>query len=113
MADTSIDSDTLAYVAAGAKYLDETSPDWALYMNSRELDMSDGEYCVLGQYHGDYFTGLNVRKLSHDDAHDYGFSVLTAAGFEGSEYWDTYDEWTQLTYMWRDEIAKRLAVHVL
>jgi hypothetical protein len=51
-------------VAEGAVLLDWRMPGWRLLMDIDHLDISDQEWCVLGQLFGDYDTGVDALELT-------------------------------------------------
>lgn len=62
-------------VAKGAALLDERRPGWALVIDLPTLDISDCDYCVLGQLMGDYADGLDTLSLTGDTSYAFGFSL--------------------------------------
>lgn len=62
-------------VAAGAALLDRAAADWFRKVNPELIDSVDGEQSVLGQLYGEYWTGLDILRLSPVTAADNGFMV--------------------------------------
>lgn len=50
-------------VARGADYLDEVDPGWHHRVDPSSLELADGQFCVLGQLHGDFRLGLGRTHL--------------------------------------------------
>lgn len=46
-------------VGRGVALLDAYVPGWETQLNLDDLNMSSGDYCVLGQMYGDYMSGLS------------------------------------------------------
>lgn len=62
-----------AYVASGAAFLDEKYPAWRQKIDVDTIDISDGDYCILGQLYGSYSRGMDLLRLSYDGVEDFGF----------------------------------------
>lgn len=58
------DAPTLNQVEAGAKFLDDTIPDWFERINLDLLDMGDDEYCILGQLFEDYVVACDNLHIA-------------------------------------------------
>ena len=102
-------------VRRGASYLDQVDPGWHGRIQSRTLELADGQACVLGQLHGDYRLGLGrARVLDFSSAPiaslspvDLGFQAHADLGeaVEGLDY-------AFLTRAWREAIHKRAVAAV-
>ncbi|MEM1057266.1 MAG: hypothetical protein AAGI52_17240 [Bacteroidota bacterium] len=95
---------------AGASLLDDEDPGWAARLDSRQLELADGQACVLGQLHGDYRRGLfRSRVLNTSSAPsrfvspvDLGFQAVSEGGPEAERL-----DYVFLTRAWREEIRTR------
>lgn len=85
----------LALVSAGARLLDQKSPDWRQKISTGNLVMFDGERCVLGQLFGGYGAGLDTLEI--DSGKDYGFYITDENG-------EWLPQWAALRDAWINEI---------
>ena len=73
-------------VAIGARFLDDTVPNWRALVSLDRLDMSNMHACVLGQLYG---WPLGVKALDEwwetQDVPTYGEPQWEVAGFEKCE----------------------------
>lgn len=112
-------------VARGAKWLDNTLPDWFLRIDIVRLDISSSCGCIVGQLerlpsHGggrgiEEFAGAVYKYMP--DARDFGVSMAPRDG----EYPPTLDQWARqnpntsrsiwdmLDDLWKEEINERLS----
>lgn len=92
--------DTLEQRAqAGAEFLDENIPGWEERVNPNRLIMNDCLSCVLGQLYGDFDVALDELDMTYEEATNYGFFLDINRGF--------FQEYTELTEIWRDLIRSR------
>lgn len=103
-------------VRMGAKLLDTQAPGWQYKVKITDLDMSNGDRCILGQTFGEFLKGERflwpdkLLKSSEDQdmlAERHGF--LVADGIMGDDtpgvrYTEVYD---RLGTLWADEVRKR------
>jgi hypothetical protein len=84
----------------GADLLDAENPTWYRITDLDTLDMSDPDFCVLGQVYGDYCDGLLKLNLTAFGARvrNYGFDMLSGTPDE---------DFTLLTQAWREQILLR------
>jgi len=75
----------------GAQFLDEKDPGWFTKIDTRTLDISDGNACVLGQLYG-YATGCKKLGIGYGKAMSHGFDLLLLGS---------------LNEAWQKEIAAR------
>ena len=95
---------------SGAELLDGEDPGWAARVDTRTLELADGQACVLGQLHGDFRRGLfrsRVLGVSSAPARfvspvDLGFQATREGGPEAERL-----DYAFLTRAWREEIASR------
>lgn len=98
-----------AYVAAGARLLDEEIPGWFNRIDDTTLGLESCTRCVLGQlfannyiYTTPYMAGKVYLKFEGDNVTQAARHGFTIAAFSNIDY-------QQLTDAWIDEIAKRRA----
>lgn len=104
-------------VARGAAFLDAVEPGWRSMIDLETLDLSDTNFCVLGQLWRDDETGAGsspylrgswalhdyVDKFDRSMIDDYCSSTLTQLyGFEQDVYKARYDD---LLERWIEEIG--------
>lgn len=92
-------------VAKGAALLDAQRPGWAQRINVRELDMSSGCFCILGQLEPSYTAAL--RSLWPTDL---ACRVLETrrCGFDVNPSSDKFSDYLKLQWAWLDAIAARV-----
>lgn len=90
--------DYAARAAAGAAFLDERIPGWAARISLDLLDMSNCEWCILGQLGGCYDEAVSDFDL--DDEDETGLGFMRPAGESGFA-------WELLRNAWTAEIATR------
>lgn len=95
-------------IAKGVEYLDkDLGQAWVDWIDLRELDLSDGHYCVIGQCYGHY----SYHPQFEDGDTSLGFDLPTEEN--GLMKYSHYDV---LTQEWKDTIiqlkAERLNEHV-
>jgi hypothetical protein len=93
---------TTTRAAQGARFLDGFTPGWADEIDPQQLDIADGDRCVLGQLYGHY--GYGVDEIVH--AHPSDWSSV-AHGLALRSHW-RLENWL-LTRAWRRQVAQRLA----
>lgn len=89
--------------AAGATYLDENYPGWRESISARNLDMASGSQCILGQFFGDYDTGIE-EIWKRDFAHKYDYKADVARDYGFLENGASY---RALDLAWQKELLKR------
>jgi hypothetical protein len=93
-------------VSKGMARMDErVNPRWFEIINSEILDMSLGNRCIVGQYFGDYATGMVVLGIPLNEAHLYGFNLNNEDLYADSEG----EEYALLEVAWIDAINERIA----
>lgn len=87
-------------VTKGALLMDEIFPDWHEHVDTKTLDISSINACVLSQVFGDYIKGLEVISDHRGDwlnvfqQMDHGFDAHR-------------DDFTDLTNLWIFQILER------
>lgn len=61
--------------------------EWVCNTNPVSLDMFSTMLCVLGQNFGSYNDGLKALGLTHQEAPEYGFTVMTERPFTLRAAW--------------------------
>lgn len=94
-------------VARGAKRLDRYHPGWWRKIDVAELEMADGEHCILGQCYvgGDgYLQGLsaleipmNKRGIREDE--QFGFDVRLTGDESYAELRDAWVRYLKARYV--------------
>lgn len=97
--------DARARVARGAALLDEKRPGWAQQINTRELDMASGCFCILGQLEESYTAA--IRRLW---PLDLACRVLQTRihGFDVNPASDKFGDYRILQDAWIAAIADRV-----
>jgi hypothetical protein len=102
-------------VAAGAVFMDLSTPGWHLAVDPDRLDLGSACNCIFGQQFGHFAGGLRVYALTRQQAVDLGFLTEVAyrrkSGMTPAE-WVAYNlryeaESDALTAAWSDEIETR------
>lgn len=91
-------------VAEGARFLDQTMPDWRSMVRVETLAMQHLNTCVLGQLFGEYARGKGLLAAWWLDNHPTGSQedlsdVDVLHGFESGgyvNYSDLHDEWLRV-----------------
>lgn len=74
--------------------------EWVCNTNAASLDMESMMLCPLGQNFGTYSDGLKALGLTHQEAPEYGFCVMT-------EQWSTLrSAWTKRVRAAQKELEK-------
>ena len=84
-------------IDAGVAWLDKRKPGWRTEIDLKTLDVSDCDYCVLGQVFGHYADGLAFASRKKDSStasskqiewsHAHGFAGLPGYFRELTEEW--------------------------
>lgn len=96
----------------GAAFLDEKNPGWCKKIKLEELELANGDHCVLGQLYGTYVKGGELLfstsledegfgKLNHHGSR-YGFFTSTHSSLD-----DNHQVYDILQEQWIKEIQKR------
>lgn len=98
------DAEILARVKAGIMKLERMyGPEWVDKIDHLDaLQMESGTHCVLGKVYGQYRTGRDTLKLSHQESVEHGF---LAPSFERGRSIRT-PEYDDLTRVWKQELRK-------
>lgn len=103
--------ESVIWVADGVALLDAVEgPDWHLRIDLDELDVSDSDWCVLGQLYGSWSEGLEY--LTEQAKRGVGNFSLPSAQF-GFTAWDEQainggrEEYNRLTDVWHAVITHR------
>ncbi len=89
-------------VQRGVALLDEKRPDWWKEVDPDRLSMGSPWSCTLGQLYGSYGTGLKELELLGA----FGRSLGVKYGF----YAMSFEDYDELTRLWRLEINSRLNI---
>jgi hypothetical protein len=91
-------SKTSIRIERAADLLDQTAPGWDRRIDLDALDMSHSRYCIIGQIHGSYYSGLaKIDGEAQERPAAFGFMTW------GRETFGT------LTDKWRDYLRERRA----
>lgn len=97
-------------VARGAAYLDEVDPGWHHRVDPASLELADGQFCVLGQLHGDFRLGLGRAHLINLSSAPRASLSPVTHGFQCvqnvSDAWQERD-YQRLTRAWRAAVRER------
>lgn len=90
-------------VKRGVYALDEQFPGWREKVVVDELDLSNGESCILGQLYGGYSVGQRQLGLYHEAhaSYQHGFDLTGAdINFDGNSHY----AWRALDQLWTEHI---------
>jgi len=91
-------------VVSGVRVLDGKVVDWDTLIDLDKFNLTDCSLCVLGQTHGDYFTGLTSLWPRGEGRGDGEIARLGSQhGFSA----DGDDDYEQLERDWRKGISER------
>lgn len=92
-------------VRRGAAYLDEVDPGWHRRIDAEALALDDGQYCILGQIHGEFRLGLGRSGLISLSSAPrasmspvaYGFTCVggVSEAWQQRDYAFLNDAWTE------------------
>lgn len=88
----------LIRVNAGIALLNSLNPGWVKKIKMRDLDLGNGQTCVLGELYGSFDNGKSQLGLSNE--------LTTALGFFVPDEENSNDEYDTLTDVWAKKIRK-------
>lgn len=83
-------------VRRGIALLDEKDPGWRESVDFEHLDIAHVFGCLLGQWRGNYYAGLDDLGLAPLFASEYGFNVHSAVYEDRAEYYLLTETWRTL-----------------
>ncbi len=98
-------------VERGADFLDDADPGWYRRVDVGALELGSGEYCVLGQLHGDFRLGLGRSDLINLSSAPRASLSPSAHGFQcvqGIPEEAQDRDYAFLTQAWQEAIAARI-----
>jgi hypothetical protein len=98
-----VDLSADARVARGLLYIQRAYPDALSKLDIDAIDITDGQYCVLGQIHGAYDDSPEANQWSPEMKQAHG--ILPMARDELDEElmeWDLNVKWRHALAGWRD-----------
>lgn len=96
----------LAAVERGMGWLDRNYPGWADRIDPDRLQMSQCQWCVLGQLVGEFDTVLTNSGWTDGDAAEYGFTLTDDVALLSIPI-PRRIEWELLTRLWQVHILLR------
>src|SRR5882762_2911653 len=84
-------------IKSGVQVLNKKRPGWAQRIEIESLNIISPAYCIIGQVYGSYSDGLEVLRIHHMDAENYGFALNKSP-------YEYHEEWETLTQEWKETI---------
>lgn len=86
-------------VKAGIVFLDVAEPNWKKKIKLEELDLVNGNYCILGQIFGNYFKGKEKLGINNRIASELGFAEMNKLEHVSSK--ELKPKYKALTAAWK------------